>query len=76
MTVNEKSIEFINAELINFIITIPKHELEEFIVFKSYKYMQRNKMRNRIWKTFRPGIWENFITSKIWDALEMWISIS
>jgi len=33
--------------------------------------MQRNKMRKRIWKTLRPGIWEEFFTDKIWDATHL-----
>jgi len=33
--------------------------------------MQRNKVRNRIWKTLRPGLWEEFITSKIWDSIQL-----
>lgn len=70
--VNEKSIESINEkEPINFIITIPKHEFEELITFQTYKRMQRNKMRNRVWKTLRPGIWKDFITHKIWDAIQL-----
>jgi len=65
-TVDEKSMESIN-----FIIKIPTHEFEELIVYTSYKRMQRNKMRKRIWKTLRPGIWEEFFTDKIWDATHL-----
>jgi len=60
-----------NPESINCVITITNKEFEELIVFKSYKRMQRGKMRNRIWKTFRPGVWEDFITCKIWDAIQL-----
>lgn len=65
------SIDSKNVESINFTITVSRYEFEELIVFKSYKRMQRNKLRNRIWKTLRPGLWEDFITSKIWDSVQL-----
>lgn len=58
-------------EPINFTITITPDEFEGLIVFKSYKRMQRNKVRRRLWRTLRPGIWEDFITNKIWDAVRL-----
>lgn len=60
-----------NMEPVIFTIMIPTQEFEELIIFKSYKRMQRNKIRNRIWKTLRPGIREEFITHKIWDATHL-----
>lgn len=67
---NESSVSK-NVEPINFTITVSRQEFEELIVFKSYKRMQRNKLRSRIWKILRPGIWEEFITSKIWDSIQL-----
>lgn len=72
-TYNESSasIDTKNVEPINFTITLARDEFEKLIIFKSYKRMQKNKLRNRIWKTFRPGVWEEFITSKIWDSIQL-----
>jgi len=47
-------------------------EFEELIILKSYKHTNKNKLRNRIWKCLRPGIWEEFIyTNKIWDVMRL-----
>jgi len=46
-------------------------EFEELIILKSYKRTNKNKVRNRIWKCLRPGIWEEFITNKIWDVMRL-----
>lgn len=60
-----------NTKAINFVITVPNNEFEELIIFKSYKRTQKKKIRKRIWKTLRPGVWEDFITKKIWDAVKL-----
>lgn len=65
------SINSKNGEPINFIIMIFKEEFEELIVYKLYKRLRRNKRQNRLWKCLRPGIWEEFITSKIWDSIQL-----
>lgn len=65
------SIDSKNVEPINFTIMISRQAFEELIEFKSYKRMQWNKVGNRIWKTLRPGLWEEFITSKIWDSIQL-----
>jgi hypothetical protein len=56
---------------INFTIMVSICEFEDLIVLKSYKRTIKNKVRNRIWRTLRPGIWEEFITNKIWDVMRL-----
>lgn len=60
-----------DTKLVNFIITIPSDEFEELITFKSYKRTQGTKIRSRSWKILRHGIWEDFITQKIWDEVKL-----
>lgn len=60
-----------NIEPLNFVITVSNNEFNELIVFKSYKRAQGKKMRHRNWKTLRPGLWEDFITKKIWNTVKL-----
>lgn len=68
---DRSSLESRNIEPITFTIIVPLQEFEELIVWKSYKRTQRKKLRYRMWKTLKPGIWEEFITHKIWDAIHL-----
>lgn len=60
-----------DSEAINFTITISSEEFEKLVVYKLYKRMRAKKLRKKLWKTFRPGIWEDFLTSKIWEAARL-----
>lgn len=51
-TVGEISVESINAESINFIIQVSKHEFEDLIVYKSYKRKHKKKCKSEFGKLF------------------------